>query len=71
MSPIFYQMGLSIKDKLLLRIQKFLGNIAFLFIGDLIVFYFRFVKKYSISNLENIRKFYKNLIKENMFYDFN
>jgi 1-acyl-sn-glycerol-3-phosphate acyltransferase len=59
-------MGLSIKDKLLLKIQKFLGNIAFLFIGNLIVFYFRFVKRYSISNLKNIRKFYKNLIKENI-----
>ncbi|MCS7204870.1 MAG: 1-acyl-sn-glycerol-3-phosphate acyltransferase [Leptospiraceae bacterium] len=55
---------LSIKAKTELYIQKLIGNIIFPILAILVVFYFRFVRKYKISELAKIRKFYREVHKK-------
>lgn len=56
---------LKLKYKILLQVQKVLGNIAFFILGNLVVFYFKYIKKYKINQIKELRKFYKNIIKKN------
>ncbi len=56
---------LTFYDKFLLSLQKFLGNLTFIFVGNLVVFYFLYIKKYQLPNRKETRKFFQDLIKKN------
>ncbi len=52
-------------EKFILFLQKLIGNIVFPIIGNLVTFYFKYIKHYKINNIKEIRNFYKKLLKEN------
>ncbi len=51
------------KEIFKLHLQKLIGNLFFIFIGNLILFYFKFIKKYQYRHIKNLRNFYKEIIK--------
>lgn len=53
------------KEIFKIKLQKFLGNLFFILIGNLVLVYFKFIKKYKYEHLENLRNFYKEIIKSN------
>ena len=56
-------------DKSLLKkigLQKFLGWLALPFMGSFIHIYLKYIKKYKVSNIEGLRKEFKNLVNQNV-----
>lgn len=53
------------KEKIKLFFQKFLGNLLFIIIGNLVLFYLKFIRKYKYHNIKELRKFYKENLKKN------
>lgn len=53
------------KEKLKLYFQKFLGKLFFVIIGNLVLFYFKFIKKYKFENIKEFREFYKEILIKN------
>lgn len=48
-----------------LRIQKFLGWLAFPILSPLIILILRWIRKYDVKNLDEIRKSFKKIVSEN------
>ncbi|MFN3604104.1 MAG: 1-acyl-sn-glycerol-3-phosphate acyltransferase [Leptonema sp. (in: bacteria)] len=45
-------------------IQKLLGNIFFIIVGNLVLFYFKYIKKYKTRHGKDLRKMYKEITKK-------
>ncbi len=53
------------KEILYLKLQKFIDNLLFIITGYLVLFILKYIGRYKIPNIEEIRKFYREICNQN------